>query len=341
MTVRGSFSSAGLRSLPPFAVPASARKAPPGEGTPAGRCPRADCARAPIRTDRDAQEPCGATPPRERAHPAPCRSISVTRSLPCLGASSAPAPAERVCGRDPDTARREGGRPPDRLRRPIARATSRPATAASCVEENEDSLNVFIDRGSSHDRSYFDAHLRGPRSVLVVDDVRLRSDRGRRLSAEGLGVRRLPPAATWPTIGPASPRPSSSRSEGLTNFFRDAILAADQDPDLVWSGTTTSSSSCTPGSDWQNDVLQNTPCDLPTFSITLSRTRTVVVTDSIPPAPTRTLITTGIVFPETSNQDGFLVALNGAIAHEMGHQFDCSSTSTTSRRSLRPSRSTT
>ncbi len=100
--------------------------------------------------------------------------------------------------------------------------------------------------------------------------------------------------------------------EGLTRFFQDCLKAADADSAVVWSDFDVIFI-VHAGSDWQNDVLGNTPYDLPTFSITVSDSD-VVVSD------TADTLTTGIVFPETSSQDGFQVALNGAIAHEMGHQ---------------------
>jgi hypothetical protein len=100
--------------------------------------------------------------------------------------------------------------------------------------------------------------------------------------------------------------------EGLTNYSRESLIAADADPDLVWSEHDIYFV-VHAGSDWQNDVFGDTPYDLPTFSIAFSDSD-VVVTDE------GDTLTTMITYPETSSQDGFLVALNGGIAHEMGHQ---------------------
>jgi len=181
------------------------------------------------------------------------------------------------------------------------------------MRAEEDSL-VFIDT-APHDRSYFGAHLRALErywSSMMYGCLRIEGEVFPR-STEFDGYR-LTDMADYHPEDPAE----FFTVEDLTNLFKDSIHAADADPDLVWSDWDVIFIMHA-GSDWQNDVLQDTPLDLPTFSITLSDSD-VVVTDSIPPAPPDT-ITTGIVFPETSNQDGFLVALNGAIAHEMGHQF--------------------
>jgi M6 family metalloprotease-like protein len=178
---------------------------------------------------------------------------------------------------------------------------------------NEDSMNVFIDY-PPHDEAYFQAHLTALDrywSSMTYGCLRIQGEVFPRNSE--LDGYRLTDMADY---HPDSPDEFFT-VEGLTNFFRDAVRAADEDPDLVWSDHDVFFIMHA-GSDWQNDVLQDSPFDIPTFSISLTDSD-VVVTDSIAPDPPDT-VTTGIVFPETSSQDGFLVALNGAIAHEMGHQ---------------------
>jgi M6 family metalloprotease-like protein len=66
---------------------------------------------------------------------------------------------------------------------------------------------------------------------------------------------------------------------------------------------------CHPGSDLQNDIDANSPNDLPSFFVTLA--------DSIPVAGGE--IRSGVVFPETTSQDGLLGGILGAFCHEFGH----------------------
>ncbi|MGH2571162.1 MAG: FG-GAP-like repeat-containing protein, partial [bacterium] len=180
-------------------------------------------------------------------------------------------------------------------------------------QQTQDDPLAFIDP-APHDKSYFEAHLQALDrywSSMTYGLLRIEGEvfpRGPEFDGYRLG--------DLADYHPENPDEFFT-VEGLTNFFKDAIRAADRDTALVWDDHDVLFLMHA-GSDWQNDVLQNTPFDLPTFSITLSDSD-VVVTDSIPPDPPDT-VTTGIVFPETSSQDGFFVALNGAIAHEMGHQ---------------------
>ena len=67
------------------------------------------------------------------------------------------------------------------------------------------------------------------------------------------------------------------------------------------------------GSDFQSDLRQDSPLDIPSFTIGVTDTDVVHIrADSVERAT---------FVPETASQDGFYGALNGVIAHECGHLF--------------------
>ncbi len=101
--------------------------------------------------------------------------------------------------------------------------------------------------------------------------------------------------------------------DGLELFFRDAIEAADKDPDLTFKDYD-AVVIFHAGSDWQNDIMGDTPYDIPSFFITLAETAAVAVDGGTH------FIVDGSVVPETTSQDGFFNGLNGVTAHEVGHQ---------------------
>ncbi|MCA9754081.1 MAG: hypothetical protein KC591_17915, partial [Gemmatimonadetes bacterium] len=173
----------------------------------------------------------------------------------------------------------------------------------------EDNSDVYFIDPAPHDDAYFAAHVEAVSRywasmtygrVKFEGTVFPRNDR--------FGAYRLTDMEDY---GPRNDDELFS-IEGLTNYARESLIAADADSDLVWSDYDVLFV-VHAGSDWQNDVFGNTPLDLPTFSIAFSDSD-VVVTDE------GDTLTTMITYPETSSQDGFLVALNGGIAHEMGHQ---------------------
>jgi M6 family metalloprotease-like protein len=69
------------------------------------------------------------------------------------------------------------------------------------------------------------------------------------------------------------------------------------------------------GGDLQNDVRQDSPRDIPSFTIGVADSDVVFFPDSA------VAIDRAAFIPETNNQDGFFGALNGVIAHECGHLF--------------------
>jgi M6 family metalloprotease-like protein len=67
------------------------------------------------------------------------------------------------------------------------------------------------------------------------------------------------------------------------------------------------------GSDFQSDLKQDSPEDMPTFTIGVAPEDEVAL-----PGMTKRISRTSIV-PETATQDGFYGAINGLVAHENGH----------------------
>jgi M6 family metalloprotease-like protein len=97
------------------------------------------------------------------------------------------------------------------------------------------------------------------------------------------------------------------------NMFRAFTVAADtQGVDIPW-GEYDRVTFIHAGSDLQSDVNQDSPNDIPTFTIG------VVDSMAIPVADSTYYLGAGMILPETTNQDGFFAALNAVTAHEMGH----------------------
>jgi M6 family metalloprotease-like protein len=68
------------------------------------------------------------------------------------------------------------------------------------------------------------------------------------------------------------------------------------------------------GSDFQSDIRQDSPLDIPSFTLGVDDTDVVIFPDSL----LRPIDRAAIV-PETASQDGFYAAINGVVAHENGH----------------------
>ena len=84
------------------------------------------------------------------------------------------------------------------------------------------------------------------------------------------------------------------------------------------------------GSDFQNDVRQDSPSDIPSFTIGLGDSDRVFFhfgaydttglnCDPSDPNTSCFNLDRALIVPETINQDGYLGTLNGVIAHECGH----------------------
>ena len=122
-------------------------------------------------------------------------------------------------------------------------------------------------------------------------------------------------AYVLPDVGAYNPEGSvgSWSLENLEKFFKDAIKAADEDQDLVFSNFD-AFVVIHAGSDWQNDIRGDSPYDLPSFFLALADTDSISVDDGT------YFVRDGSVIPETSTQDGYLNGDNGVLAHEVGHQ---------------------
>jgi M6 family metalloprotease-like protein len=70
------------------------------------------------------------------------------------------------------------------------------------------------------------------------------------------------------------------------------------------------------GGDLQSDVRQDSPEDIPSFTIGVADSEAVIFPDS-----TNRPISRATVIPESNSQDGYYGAINGVIAHENGHNF--------------------
>jgi M6 family metalloprotease-like protein len=169
---------------------------------------------------------------------------------------------------------------------------------------NGESLGVAIDP-PPHDRAYFLSHLEGLSrywkfasygNLVVTYDVWPKGDSATyRLGDTG-------DYGPW-TLGQAS-------FDQAQKFFHDAVTLADQ-TDSIPFGNFDVVTLFHAGSDFQTDIKGDSPRDFPTFTITL--------TDSVPVNGGAVAIFGGMVMPETEDQDGYLAALNGTLAHEFGH----------------------
>ncbi len=96
----------------------------------------------------------------------------------------------------------------------------------------------------------------------------------------------------------------------VETFIRDAFAAADTTDTIDFSqydGYIVFHA----GADWQRDILLNSPFDLPSAHISLG--------DSISVNDGAWAVWESAIMPETSSQDGITIALNGTLAHEVGH----------------------
>ncbi len=101
--------------------------------------------------------------------------------------------------------------------------------------------------------------------------------------------------------------------EAAVKLFHDCINAADTTETIPWS-TFDRVMIVHAGSDLQSDVYQDSPLDIPTFTIGVPDSDAVVVG----PANADTIFGAAII-PETIRQDGYEGVVNAVIAHELGH----------------------
>lgn len=97
-------------------------------------------------------------------------------------------------------------------------------------------------------------------------------------------------------------------------LFRDCLVAADTTESIPWS-TFDRVIIVHAGSDLQSDVNQDSPLDIPTFTIGVADTDVVVL--GTPSAPDS--IFGAVINPESIRQDGYEGVVNAVYAHESGH----------------------
>lgn len=96
-------------------------------------------------------------------------------------------------------------------------------------------------------------------------------------------------------------------------LFRDALVAADTTESIPW-GRFDRVCIVHAGSDLQSDVNQDSPEDIPTFTIGVADSDAV----ALGPAKTDTVFS-AVISPESIRQDGFEGTINAVMAHEFGH----------------------
>lgn len=96
-------------------------------------------------------------------------------------------------------------------------------------------------------------------------------------------------------------------------LFKDCIVAADTSESIPW-GQFDRVCIIHAGSDLQSDVNQDSPSDIPTFTIGVADTDAVAVG----PAKADTIFSS-VIAPETIRQDGYEGVINAVLAHEFGH----------------------
>jgi len=162
-----------------------------------------------------------------------------------------------------------------------------------------------------HNRDYFLAHFRAMArywykqsygNLVIEYDVYPKVENG------SYRLRDTGAYGPW-TLG------SASYSEAQ-RFFRDAIRVADQ-TDSIPFGDFDVVAVLHAGSDFQDDILGDSPRDFPTFQIGLRDPNGKP--DSVLVNGGALGVHGGMVLPETMNQDGYYDAMNGTFAHEFGH----------------------
>lgn len=173
---------------------------------------------------------------------------------------------------------------------------------------------------SPHDKTYFEAHLRG-----LSEYYRVQS--GGRLAIDG---RVLPDGDTdcykLSDLTDYAPGEDGYWTlDGLEALVRDMILLADAETPAAGVNLADFDDDdplayvifVHAGADWQSDINQDSPNDIPTFFVELGEPQALATTDA----------ETGLagslsecsIIPETTSQDGWLGSIAGALYHEFGH----------------------
>ncbi|MCP4573124.1 MAG: hypothetical protein GY838_12275 [bacterium] len=186
------------------------------------------------------------------------------------------------------------------------------------LPDREDTL--YVDP-PPHDKAYVEAHLRG-----LSEYYRYQS--GGRLHIEG---RVLPEgdqdSYKLSDIADYGPGKNGSWSlEKLEKLVRDVIVLADTETQADGSAVLADYDDDDPlayvifmhaGSDFQSDINNDSPNDIPTFFVNLGEAQALTSMDTDSGAPGS--LTDCSVIPETTNQDGYAGSIAAAFYHEFGH----------------------
>lgn len=175
-----------------------------------------------------------------------------------------------------------------------------------------------IDR-PPHDRSFYLAHLEALRRFYHAESY------GRVVIEGDVWPRTQDGAYTVSDMADFGPwQFSQSIYRDAVHMFRTMVMAADSQStamgDRIPWDTYDRVVLLHAGSDLQSDLRQDSPEDIPSFTLGVTDTDRVVIRDL--PSPGDSLfVDRASVIPETANQDGYYGAINGVLAHECGHLF--------------------
>ncbi|MBU1071668.1 immune inhibitor A, partial [bacterium] len=172
-----------------------------------------------------------------------------------------------------------------------------------------------------HDRAYFEAHLAGLSEYYgIQSDGRLAID-SVVLPASDTGCYKLGDLADY------APGADGYWTVGMLEaLVRDIIELTDEQTALDYSVRFADYDDDDPltyvifvhaGADWQSDINQDSPNDIPTFFVALGEPVALASLDTETGEPGQ--LSECSIIPETTSQDGWLGSIAGALYHEFGH----------------------
>ncbi len=170
-----------------------------------------------------------------------------------------------------------------------------------------------------HDRAYFESHLFGLSEYYNLQSGGLLRIEGRVLPEGDQDCYRLGDIADYAPEG-------GWTLAALERLVQDMIAAADAGTQADGSASLADYDDDDPltyivfvhsGSDWQSDINQDSPYDIPTFFVKLGEPVALTSLDTETGQPG--ILSECSIIPETTTQDGFLGSIAGAMYHEFGH----------------------
>jgi M6 family metalloprotease-like protein len=165
-----------------------------------------------------------------------------------------------------------------------------------------------------HDKAYFESHLVGLGEYYKYQSGGRCTSKRRCLPEGDRDSYKLGDVADY---GPGDT--GFWTLNGLERLVRDMITAADQGTQADGSADLSDYADdrdltyiifAHAGSDWQSDINQDTPNDIPTFFVTLGEAQGLIGGG---------LLSECSVIPETTTQDGYRGSIAAALYHEFGH----------------------